>query len=136
MERYDPWRHCARLDVRVVHRDLPGALRAFWHSPSRTIVLDRGLSQRERRCSLAHELVHVERRDECRQPPKVEALVHLEAARRLIALDHLAASLRWTHDRQVLADELWVDDVTLDARLDGLTVVERDWLASRVASVA
>lgn len=134
MDRYDPWEHCATLGLRVIRRDLRAPLRACWHPPSRTVILDRGLSQRERRCSLAHELVHVERGDECRQAAKVEAAVHLVAARRLITIEQLAGALAWTRDPHVLADELWVDDVTLEVRMADLTEVEQHILAGRLSA--
>ena len=127
-DRYDPWEHSASLGLRVIRRRLPEPLRACWHMPSRTVLLDQSLSQRERRCSLAHEIVHVERGDECRQSDRVEAEVHLVAARRLITIEHLTCALSWTRDPRVLADELWVDDITLEVRLDALTLDEREWV--------
>jgi hypothetical protein len=120
-DRYDPWRHARRLGVRVIERPLPGPLRAFWHSPSRTVVLEESLSFREKRCSLAHEVVHVERRDECSQPAAVEAEVHLVAARRLIDLVALARVLSWTHEPRIVADELCVDEPTLECVLASLS---------------
>lgn len=133
-DRYDPWEHCASLALRVIRRDLRAPLRAYWHPPSRTVVLDRTLSQRERRCTLAHEIVHVERGDECRQTAKVETAVHLVASRRLITLEQLAAGLAWTKDQRVLADELCVDDVTLEVRLAHLSLDEQDIVAGRLSA--
>jgi hypothetical protein len=133
-ERYDPWEHSANLGLRVIRRDLRKPHRALWHPPSRTVILDRGLSQRERRCSLAHELVHVERGDECRQAPRVEVAVHAVAARRLIVMAALIEGMRWTRDFHVLADELWVDAPTLECRLEHLTNCERELLEQAVAA--
>lgn len=131
IDRYNPWDHASALGLRVVRRDLPAGMRAAWHAPSRTVLLDRGLSQRERRCSLAHEVVHAERHDSCRQTARIEAEVHLVAARRLITLEALADALCWTKDPGVLVDELWVDRVTLECRWDGLDPHERAWLEQR-----
>lgn len=133
-ERYDPWEHCSQLGLRVIRRDLRKPHRALWHPPSRTVILDRTLSQRERRCSLAHELVHVERGDECRQAPRVEVEVHLVAARRLIPIEALVEGMRWTRDLHVLADELWVDAPTLECRLEHLSDCERAVLEDVVAA--
>jgi len=135
-ERYDPWEHCAQLGLRVIRRDLRKPHRALWHPPSRTVILERSLSQRERRCSLAHEIVHVERGDECRQAARVEVAVHAVAARRLVTLEELVAGLRWTKSPHVLADELWVDVPTLECRVDSLTDHERLWIDERLAAAA
>jgi hypothetical protein len=134
-ERYDPWDHGASLGIRVVERRLPGPLLAYWHSPSRTVVLDDGLSHRERRCSLAHELVHVERRDECAQTARVEAAVHLVAARRLISFRHLLAAVPAAGTLQRLADELVVDEPTLEVRLEALTRREQSLLEQATRQV-
>lgn len=127
-DRYNPWRVASSYGVRVIFRDLPGAMWGAWHAPSRVVVLDRGLSQRERRCTLAHELVHVEAGDSCHQPARVEQLVHRVAAARLITLPDLAEAMRWSRDPHELAEGLWVDDRTLSVRLDALTVEERERL--------
>lgn len=132
-EWYHPWREAESARIRVISRDLPGALRGFWHSPSRTVVLDRGLSQRERRSVLAHELVHAERGDACRQSARVEAEVHEIAARRLVPLDRLVDAMRWARSESCLADELWVDETIVRARLDGLTEMERLAVAEAIA---
>lgn len=60
--------------------------------------------------------------------------MHLIAARRLITLEQLARALAWTRDPRVLADELWVDDITLEVRLDALTLEEREWVERVVAA--
>lgn len=134
-EQYHPWREADALGLRIIVRDLPDALWAAWHAPSRTILVDRRLTQAERRVALAHELVHVERRDTCRQTERVELDVHLTAARRLIRLDDLADALVWTRQLRELADELWVDDTTLRQRLDSLTAEEVAWLRRRLNDI-
>lgn len=132
-ERYDPWEHAAELEVRILFRDLPDGTWGAWHFPSRTVVLDRGLSQRERRAALAHELVHAERGDACRQDERVEAEIHGIAARRLIPLDVLGDAVCWAGDLATMADECWVDEETVRVRLEGLTEDEREDLAARHA---
>ncbi|MFK5689559.1 ImmA/IrrE family metallo-endopeptidase [Ornithinimicrobium sp. LYQ92] len=84
------------------------------------IWIDHRLGQVERRCTVAHELEHIRRGHRGCQPERVERSVHAAVARRLIPDVHrLADALVWArghHD--TAADELWVDEDTLAARLD------------------
>lgn len=123
-ELYHPWRVADEMGMRVIVRELPDEMWGAWHAPSRTVILDRRLSQRERRCTLAHEIVHAEAGDSCRQNAKVELSVHRIAARRLIRREHLAEAARWARSTHELADQLWVDDYTLSVRLGALTEAE------------
>lgn len=132
-DEYNPWREARMAGIRVISRDLPGALRGVWHMPSRTVILDSGLSQRERRSVLCHELVHSERGDACRQSARVEAEVHAVAARRLVPLERLVDALRWARSESCLADELWVDETIVRARLDRLTEMERELVAAALS---
>ena len=133
--RYDPWEHASRLDLRIVFRELPGDLMGvYFHGPSRVIALDSRLTQAERRCTLAHELVHLERGDDghCAtawHESKQEALVHQLAARRLIRTEDLALALILHEHLTLQAEELWVDEWTLRTRLAGLSTAERLELA-------
>lgn len=134
-DRYNPWRHAAELDLRVVQRRLPhGLMGVYFHEPSRVIVLDSKLGQAERRCTLSHELVHVERGDHgpCAtvwHEDKQERLVHEIAARRLIRLEDLALALIVSEHEAEQCEELWVDLGTLRARLAGLSPAEHAELA-------
>lgn len=129
-DRYDPWAHAAGLDLRIVFRELPGDLMGvYFHGPSRVIALDSRLTQAERRCTLAHELVHLERGDDGRcasawHESKLEVQVHQVAARRLIHAADLALALILHEHPADQADELWVDELTLAARLAGLSTAE------------
>jgi hypothetical protein len=120
--------------LRIVVRALPGSLWGYWHQPSRTIVLDSGLCQYERRCTLAHEIVHAERGDHCGLTEREEEDVHAEAARRLIALPDLAWAMAWTLDVRELADELWVDEPTMTTRLDRLDEYEHEQIRKTIAA--
>lgn len=82
-------------------------------------------SQVQRRCTLAHELAHIElgHIDGCTPDGEREAALH--AARWLIDIDDLLDALRWTEEFAEAAECLWVDERTLMARLDGLTAEER-----------
>ncbi|WP_314711849.1 ImmA/IrrE family metallo-endopeptidase [Propionibacterium acidifaciens] len=101
----------------------------------RVVTLRPGLSQAQRRCTLAHELVHVERGPVPADPwlaAREERAVEAEAARRLIGLDALADALAWSAWPDEVADELWVDEQTLNARVAGLSRSERAWLDQRL----
>lgn len=81
-----PWRalHVEWSHVRVDHvDDLPAGRLAVTDGESR-IWMRRRLLQAERRCALAHELVHLERGDTGACTPAVEAEVNREVSRRLI----------------------------------------------------
>ena len=93
-------------------------------------ILD-GLTVAERRCTLTHELIHLERRDEGHQGDKIERLVEREAARRLIPLDNLLEA-DWAQPLEKIADDLWVDEATLEVRLATLGEAERDKLHERL----
>lgn len=94
----------------------------------RVVTVDCRLSAAQRRCTLAHELVHIERGPVPRDPwlaAREEAAVEAEAARRLIPLDALAGALAWSRRPDEVAEELWVDVQTLAVRIGGLSDVER-----------
>ncbi|WP_242703231.1 ImmA/IrrE family metallo-endopeptidase [Paenarthrobacter ureafaciens] len=92
------------------------------------IWLNKGQQQVERRCALAHELVHLEREHRGCQPLSIEADVCEETARRLIPMDLLSKGLRWARSFDELADELWVTPDVLRDRLTGLADAEWETL--------
>lgn len=128
-----PW-HLLRdthPDVLVVHTDaLPdGVLGA---TDGHVIWLDRDQTQAERRCTLLHEITHIERGHAGCQDPRTEAAVEAETARLLIRLEALGEALAWSRWEDEVADELWVDTATLRARVASLTDAERAYLARRL----
>ncbi|WP_083856979.1 ImmA/IrrE family metallo-endopeptidase [Schaalia turicensis] len=86
--------------------------------------------QTERRCTLTHELVHIELGHDGCQPVAVEKQVCVEAARRLITIDQLRTWLPWALSMEELAECLWVDEDTLKARLENLTAEELQELST------
>lgn len=117
---YHPWRELRSLTGVIVHfATLAPGIWGMTDGHQR-IWLDRRLGQVERRCTLAHELEHIRRGHYGCQPPAVERAVNAAAARRLIPNPHrLADALAWARgDLAAAADELWVDEPTLSARLD------------------
>ena len=125
-ELRDRWPHW-----RVRFADLAVAGLTCWRT--RTITLDRGLLQAERRSTLAHELEHV-RRGPVPEAywPREEIAVEVAAARRMIDLQDLGEALAWGLNLHEVADELWVDVEMLQARLDHLTGDERAYLWRRL----
>ena len=131
----EPWKTLkAMADLVLVHA--PIAERGRYYHRHRAIVLRGGLTQAERRSTLAHELVHAERGDEPCCSPELDArqerVVEQLAARRLIPLDALVAALMWAQDDHELADELWVDVDTVRSRREGLTLQERVEIEKRL----
>lgn len=131
MSRWHPWRHAAEHypDIEIhCHRELPGNLWGLTDFRARTIWLCKRLRQVHRRCTLTHEIVHLERGpipDDPAAAAREERIVDEIAARRLITLPQLIDGLRWTRDdADDLADTLWVDRPTLKTRMDTLDPIE------------
>lgn len=125
-------------DVVVVRcADLGDDLMGEWVQDTMTIWLDHRLTPAQRRCTLAHELVHAMRGDRrCEDSvlnARQEAAVRRLTARLLVPLPRLAAALAWTQDEHELAAELHVDLDTLHARREHLTADERAELLDLIA---
>jgi hypothetical protein len=137
-DRYDPWLDLATnwpaIEVAVV--PMAGTLLGELCYP--VIALRAGTSSAQRRCTLAHELVHLERgTGECGPfAGREEALVHAEVAQRLVSTTDLLAAVRALgarHDLSALADALDVDVQTLQVRLGLLRGAERSAVRSITA---
>lgn len=135
--RYDPWHHARQAwpEIRVLAGPLPGDLLGVLRYP--VIVLRAGTTVAQQRCTLAHELVHLERGigDSGPWSDREERLVHREAARRLIGLTELCdavAAAGGTDDLAALAHTLDVDGETLSCRLEALSAAERDQVRATV----
>jgi len=131
---YHPWRRLrALVELNLLWVDTDAYMGRIDYCTSE-IRLAIGMTQAERRCTLAHELVHHERGpcapgDEERE----ERIVDREAARRLIDIRKLGETLAWSRSCDEAADELWVDVPTLVARMKGLHPAERHYLHERLA---
>jgi hypothetical protein len=134
---HDPGRDAAERypQVTVARCALPGALAAA--IPSRNLILiSDQLDRAGWACSLAHELVHLDRGDRCANgggvlDARLEHQVDQEAARRLIPLDRLASALMWGRDDWEFAHELGVDIATFRVRMAGLTADEQEHIDER-----
>jgi hypothetical protein len=126
-------------DVDVVFESMPRGLWGYYDVEHNRIHLDRHLSQCERRSTLAHEMVHLERGDSAGLSPwhdrKQERAVDIEAARRLIRIAPLADALAWAADEWEVADVLWVDVATVRTRIRHLTLAERAYIDERAEGV-
>lgn len=128
----DPWSEAGRREVTVavVPCPVPGL-----YFPDRALIaIDAGSTLAVQRSAMAHELGHHElshragagATDIARQ----ELRASRWAARRLVAIDDLAAAVRGAAGWDEVAAQLEVDRPTLDTRLAGLTGAERRRLRS------
>ena len=131
MSIYHPWRDARlreHLTIRFVDY-LPAGVRGRIRGD--VVEVNRHMLGDERRCTIAHELVHDERRIFPVDPvlrAREELAVERIAARRLVALDQLVDVLCWTRRTEEVADELWVDVPMLIALVQSLTDTERRWI--------
>jgi Zn-dependent peptidase ImmA (M78 family) len=131
MDLFDPWSYVG--GIRIVRAPLPGDMLGCTNGE--TIWLDTDLDATEERCTLAHELVHIELGHTTLQPAHVEAHVERITARRLVPVEALAANLFHCLDMPALAERL---DVTLDVlaeRLRSLGESERLVIHRKLAEV-
>ncbi|MGP5099713.1 MULTISPECIES: ImmA/IrrE family metallo-endopeptidase [Brachybacterium] len=123
---YHPWR-MLRTDwahVELEHTDDIPCGRLADTNGIDHIRMRRRLYQVERRCALAHELIHLERGNTGECSPALQAEASREAARWLIPWEQLLAAVRWSRGESELADELWVTVPILRARTGALRAVE------------
>ena len=134
---HNPWRHIAEHhpSVRVVWERLDGIHRGF--TDGLTIWMDDRLSQVQRRVTVCHETIHIERgiipADDLE-----EARVERLTAERLITTSHLIDALRWHRHPSLfgLAETLWVDVDTVKCRLDAMPESERVIIQQTLAGAA
>jgi hypothetical protein len=138
-EPYNPWQDLLENwpEIDVVIEPMRGQLLGELRYP--VIALRSGTSAAQRRCTLAHELIHLERGvGDCGPWSAAEELhVHAEAARRLITVPALARAIRelgGDHDLGALAHLLDVDSQTVRLRLRLLTPAERARLRRAMGS--
>ena len=142
-ENYDPWLDLRRNwpRTRVVIEAMTGDLLGEVREDGHLIALRAGTSAAQRRCTLTHELVHLERGIQDCGPwlQREELQVHLTVAHRLVPLELLIAAIRdlgGAEDRAALAQSLDVDSETLALRLDRVSGPERRRLRRALARQA
>lgn len=123
---WHPWRTAAERYPHITivcDHPLPRGVRGLLKDS--TIWLCRTLTQAERRSVLSHELLHLQRG--IASPgfqEREERIVDELAARRLIPIADLSRALCATRDPDTLAEELWVDQHTVQTRMATLDPLE------------
>ncbi|MEO7259806.1 MAG: hypothetical protein ABI047_00825 [Jatrophihabitantaceae bacterium] len=140
---YDPWADLRQNwpHVKVVIEAMTGDLLGEVRDDGQLIALRADTSAAQRKCTLTHELVHLERGILDCGPwlAREEGLVHAEVSRRLIPLDSLAAAIRalgGADDPAAIAQWLEVDSETLATRLARMSSSERTMLRRSLARQA
>lgn len=133
-----PWRTFRGFTAWTLRwAELPDGILGLTHHASKTVWLANGMTQAERRCTIAHETEHI------LNGPAPAGLARKEerqareaAARKLLPSVHaIADALVWAQgDLVEAAEELWVDVGTLRDRLEFMRhPAERAYVASRCA---
>lgn len=129
---YHPWRELrGRPEIDVQWAALPLDVSALVEGTS--ITIDSRLTQVQRRCSLLHELLHVERGVPHGVDEREESLVEQEVARRLVPLEQLVDALRWSRHPREVADHCWVTVDVILTRAEHLHPSERHYLRRALA---
>src|SRR3954465_10701725 len=121
---HHPWRRFAELsDWALQWAELaPGVMGLTCHD-TRTVTLALGMSQAERRCTIAHETEHILRGPVAPHEARREELLIDDVVSRLLipSLPELVDALAWAGGHlEAAADALWVDDYLLQVRLGSL----------------
>lgn len=137
MERFSPLAYVRDRypDVRVIEMDLPGRIQGCVDHEQCIIWLSAGLTEVQRRCTLAYEIGQLQQGPTPKDP--CTAAAHQRAAedwaaRVLIPEDGLMAAFRFSCNLPMIAAYLHVDLPTLRARLRGLTDSEQDAVMAAV----
>lgn len=128
-KQYHPWRELrSREHLKLTWADLPPGVRGITDGSS-AIWMEPDQLQVERRCTLAHELAHIDLEHTTKPTDTEERNARRLAARKLITWDALVDAFRWSHTAEEAADELWVIPEVLEDRLRFLHPNERALLA-------
>lgn len=140
---YDPWHDLyERAHITFGVTDLPAG-DAWWLPQIPAIIVGRHLSRVERRCAVAHELVHADHDEQqcatdgpgtSRIARRRELDADLTAARRLIPLDRLIDALRWALGFEEVAETLDVTPRLARVRILHLTMAEKGEIELALAS--
>ena len=131
---YHPWRDAReREHLSITFERLADGRRGCLRGDR--ITINTGDDQAQRRSTLAHELVHDERRvfpvDRVLRA-REELTVERIAARRLIQLEALVDALLWARDAHETAAELWVDVPMLVVFVQSMTEDEKVWVGKQL----
>lgn len=116
-KHYHPWRELrSREHLELTWADLPPGIRGLTDGSS-AIWMETAQLQVERRCTLAHELAHIDLGHTTKPTVAEEKAARRLAAQKLITWDALVDVFRWAHNAFEAADELWVTPEVLEDRL-------------------
>ena len=122
-----PWHLAGTFDDLVIEfADLPDG--TLGRTVGNTILLARGMRQRQRRAVLMHELNHWLRGgvEDCRRLQALEEReVERITAELLMRTDHLVDALLWSQDEHDLAEYFHIDVATVRDRLRHMTADEK-----------
>lgn len=128
--RWHPWRALREREQIIVYWTDDLTCGVLGATDGARVWMARDQLQAERRCTLTHELVHLEWAHLGEQSAAIERAVAVEAARRLIPVEDLVRAAAWAVSVEEAAEELWVDVDTLLVRLENLNENERERLDS------
>ena len=117
------------------YQPLPGRTLGETVWPTKTITIDPRCPPASQRCTLVHEMLHVERGplpDEITLAAREELAVEKATARRLIDTRELGEALAESDHLGYVAERLHVDPDTLTVRLRHLHPAERAYLRRRL----
>lgn len=132
----NPWGMLAGMPEVVLkwHDEGPMGLTTF---ATKTISLRKGMTRNQRRCTILHELLHLERGPTISTLAEREELaVRRETARLMIpSVRMLGEALAWSLSHAEAAYELDVDEGVLHDRLKALHPAEIHYLRQRLADI-
>lgn len=138
---FHPWRRFSEFaDWQLKFAALPTGTMGKTCFLSKTVTLAKGMDQAERRCTIAHETLHIVRGEEALRTNghlREELIIDRRVSRLLIpTAEDLADALAWARgDLEAAAHELWVDPFVLEVRLSSLHGPERRYVDERLADV-
>lgn len=135
MSAHHPWEAFGRLTDWTLRRELlPSGVWGLTDFIKKTVTLAPGLSQAERRCTIAHETQHILRGPVLAiHTVREEEIVDHNASRLLLPdVRKIGEALAAHGDIYGAAEELWVDDIILQSRLRHLHPAELAWLKRRL----
>jgi hypothetical protein len=133
---HHPWRRFGELtDWSLRWAELPQGVMGLTCHRTRTVTLTLGMSQAERRCTIAHETQHILRGPVAAAAAGAEELVIDRTIATLLIPDlrEVADALaRAGGHLETAADDLWVDDYVLAVRLASLAAGQWSYVDQHV----
>ncbi len=132
---HHPWLAFRELtEWTLIWAPLPRGMWGLTDFVAKTVTLVPGMTQAERRCTIAHETQHVRRGPVAdHHLEREEQAVDRNAARLLLPdIRAIGEALAWSVNEFEAAEVLWVDEFILRARLEHLHPSERAYLKRRL----